>query len=429
MEHCGYFLDMRMGKCLIGIRRCKRWGVTGPKLIVTPYSAFDGWQEELLNENETTALELIGTRRQRLLTCLSINNGWHIINKEGYRGLPEISKIKWSAIIIDESRFLANPKTNQSKFYTKNFQDIPHKIIMTGTPDYHHRLDFFQQLYFLNRYILPYKNYWDFRNKAFHQCGYDFVLKKKHLNILEKALSDNCVFLRRSDVNIGRKKVYIERILPLPRKFRPTYKTLEDEYVLSYKEVEAKTIYAVSTYIWMMRLCGGFVEDSFQWSGKADEIIYLLDNELRGESVVIGCRFKNEINNLHHLINTNPTLQRAGIRATITHGDISKTKRRRNVNSFRRGMFTVLIAQHSVIAHGVDLKNASAIIHYSQPSGEEIRDQFDDRIITLSDEKTVLIIDILIKDTVDFDLRKSSIEHESERQTFERTIKRRQCIL
>jgi len=418
-----------MGKCLVSIRRIRRWKANVPILIVTPYSAFDGWQCELLEEFETEAIELIGTRKKRLQILtenIEKQSKWFMINIEGFRALPEIADIHWACILADESRFLANPKTEQSKFYTNNFRNVPYRIILSGTPDYHHSLDYYQQLKFLSRDLLPYKNYWDFRNKAFHQAGYDFILKKSHQELLQKVLSKYCVFLRRKDINIGRKKIYIKRVLTLPRKFRPVYKTLEDEYVLEYKNTSDKTIYAMNAYTWMMRLCSGFVKDKQEWLGKTNEIIYLLKNELLDEQIVIGCRFKNDINQLLININNNLDLQKKGIDATYVHGDITQKKRRQHIIDFKTGKHKVLITQHSIIAHGQDLKNATTIIHYSQPIGEEIRDQFDDRIITLSDEKTVLIIDILVKDTVDIDTRKAHIHHTGMRDIFENTIKRRQ---
>jgi len=429
LGHCSFFIDMRMGKCLIAIRRVKRWKIDGPILIITPYSAFDGWQTELPKENETEAIELTGTReerKQKLISGLEDGRKWFMINVEGHRALPEITGISWSVVIADESRFLHNPRTDQSKFYINGFDTVPHKICLSGTPDYHNKLDFYQQLYFLDRRLLPYKNYWDFRAKAFHACGYDFIIKKSQLTILEKVMAKNCLFLRRKDVKLGRKKIYRRRLLSLPRKLRPIYKSLEDEYVLEGNPTE-KTIYAVRAYTWMMRLCGGFLNEEYTWLGKVEEIKWLLKNELNNEQIVIGCRFKKEIDMLTELLNTDAELIKARISAVHVHGDLTRKKRRENLNAFRIGRYKILIAQHSIIAHGVDLKNATAIIHYSQPMGEEIRDQFDDRIITMSDEETVLIIDLLVKDTVDLDTRLSHIIHDGERGMFERTIKRRQA--
>lgn len=417
---------MRMGKCLIAIRRVKRWKVTGPKLIVTPYSAFDGWQEELRLEEEPAATELVGTVKQRLEKLNNMDDGWHIINVEGHRALPEIRDVDWSVAIADESRFLANPRTIQSKFYTRGFYHVERKMILTGTPDYHDRLDFYQQLYFLNRRLLPYRDYWDFRTRAFHQAGHDFIIKSDHLKTLERVLTENCYFLKRKDVKMGREKEYVRRVLPMPRRLRPVYKTLEDEYILEFNGIESKTIYAMRTHTWMMQLCGGFIEDRLEWPGKINEVMYLLKNDMAGEQVVVFCRFKTEIRALVEHINSDKALKRRGTSATLTHGELTQRKQRRNVDSFRSGDSRVLVAQPTVVAHGVDLKNATAVIYYSQPGGEETRDQSEDRIITLSDEETVLIVDILVRDTVDADARESHIVHEGARAMFERTIKRRQ---
>lgn len=422
VAHCAYFVDMRMGKCHIGIRRIRRWQVHGKKLIVCPNSAIDSWQEELCNHGENPAVELIGTYKKRhdLLEKIS-NNTWCIINKEGHRALPEIRLVNWEAVILDESRFIANAKSAVSKFYTKNFRNVPHRIIMTGTPDFKNKLDYFQQLYFMNNELLPYSNFWEFRNKACITVGYDYILKKKHSKILEKILKKNAVVMRRKDYDIGRKKVYIQKTLALPRKLRPAYNTLEDEFILEYKgDVLGKTIYAMRTHTWLMQMCGGFIDNKLVWDGKIKLLLEILTQELSDEQVVIFCRFKDEIHTLTEVLN------KAMPNSTVCmHGDLSRKQKAINKKVFISGVATYFVSQPSVVAHGVDLKNATAIIYYSQPPGEELRAQTEERIITLADEKTVLIIDILVKNSVDMDARDTYLNNETQRDMFERLIARR----
>jgi superfamily II DNA or RNA helicase len=246
-------------------------------------------------------------------------------------------------------------------------------------------------------------------------------MKQSHKLILKDILAKNTVIMRRTDYNLGRRKIYEKRTVILPRKLRPIYKTIEDEFILEYKKHFDKTIYAMRAFQWLARLCGGFVEDDFIWDGKLKLLKEVLTDELANEQVVVFCRFKSEINFIYSYLEK----YIADKMFTILYGDTPPKKRKQILNNFRNGNYAFLITS-SVIQYGVDLKNASAIIYYSQPNGEEARVQTEDRIITLSDEKTVLIIDLLVKNTVDSDIRTSHILHESERQLFERSIKRRQ---
>lgn len=428
---CGFYVDQRMGKCLLAIRRAKRWGIIGPKLIITKLSAFEGWQNELKNENQTTALELLGTARHRhklLYNPENPGNSWFIINVQGYRALLEISQINWGLVIADESRFLSDPQSEQSKFYTKHFKHVKHKIIMIGTPDYKDKLDFYQQLYFLNPTLLAYKNYWDFRDNAFYQHGYDFYMKEDHAKVFDKVMSDTCLFMSRSDYNIGRKKEYKERLLKLPRKLKPIYETLEEEYILEVEsqKVLEKTMYATQTHMWLMRLCGGFVNDNFIWLGKVKEVLYLLNHKIQDKQVLVVCRFTNENNMLLEQINNDSKLKRKGISATQIHGRLTRKKRKENIDAFRAGKHRVFVAQPTIIAHGVDLKNAEVIIVYSPPRGGEITDQVMDRLVTLDDNKVIIIYVILMKNTIDYDIWEKHIIGTTQRDVYYKTIKRRQ---
>jgi superfamily II DNA or RNA helicase len=431
-EHLGFFIDMRGGKTKLVIRRIKKWGCTGDKLIVCPESAIQSWIDELINEGEHPPIELTGTAKERKIKLYyKVSNfftKWFIINKEGHRALPEIKDINWDVIIFDESRYIANPKSQMSKFYVNNFRNVKHRIILTGTPDYNEKLDFYQQLRFLDYKSLPYKDYWHFRTKAFFQSGYDYVIKKKDAEILKNALNKYCYFLSRKDIPGGRTVEYIKRIIKMPRKLKKEYDVVENEFVLEKHDM--KTIFATEAHMWMMRMCGGMRRtrnDGFimEWHGKIDAVKELLDGDLKDDSAVIFCRFKAEVYSLYTLLSAHK------IKCDIYTGDQNKDLRRKIIAHFNSNKKpNVLIAHPAAISHGTDLSAATCIIFYSQPPGGELRDQSEKRIMTYADEKHMLIIDLLVKDSVDEDTRMGHLEGDSRRKIFERAVKRcrKHCI-
>ena len=65
LQHFALFLEMRLGKTIIAIRRIKTYQAE-KILIVCPLSAFYGWVEELKKEKQEAPIELTGTRKKRL---------------------------------------------------------------------------------------------------------------------------------------------------------------------------------------------------------------------------------------------------------------------------------------------------------------------------------------------------------------------------
>lgn len=422
-------MDMRTGKTLLTIRRVKRWGCKGMKIIFCPESAIQGWLDELKSEGYNNITEIKGSAKQRLQAMtvgIMSNCEWYVTNKEIHRSTPEIAGYGWDVVIFDESRFLANPKSKMSKFYVNNFRCVDHRIILTGTPDYKQKMDFYQQLRFLDYRILPYKDFWHFRMQAFFQSGYDWIIKKHHDNVLKNALNKNCIFIRREDIKGGRTQEYIKYVIKMPRKLRREYDTIEKEFV--YDKQDMKTIFATEAHIWMMRICGGMRRtrnDSFllEWDGKLKVLKELLSTDLKNESVVVFCRFKAEVYRLNNILTATYT-EKENLKSCSFTGDFKKDMRRKIIKEFNEKHIKILIAHPAAISHGTDLSAATCIIFYSQPNGGEIRDQSEKRIMTYADEKHMLIIDLLVKDTVDEDTRIGHLEGNSRREMFERAVKR-----
>lgn len=422
VRHPGFYIDMRLGKCLLTIRRVRRWHCEGPYLIICPDSAIQGWLDAIEEEIGLPPVEISGSRNHRLRILKNlIYNFWYVTNKECHRSTPEIKEIPWDVVVFDESRFIANPKSNMSKFYVENFRDVNHRIILTGTPDYRDSLDYYQQLRFLDYNSLPYKNFWDFRTTAFFHEGYDFILKKKHDLILKNALAKYTYIINRDDVEGGRTHEYIKHTFRLPRKLRKEYDTIEEEFI--FEKQDMKTIFATQAHIWLMRLCGGFINDKFVWDNKLKKLIELLKYDLKNEQVVVLCRFKREVYKLNNFFTRN-YIEKEKWKSCAFTGDIQKILRRKIIKNFNEKKLRVLFAHPAAISHGTDLSSATSIIFYSQPSGGEVRDQSEKRIFTMSDEKHTLIIDLLTKGTVDEDTRLGHINQESRREIFNRAVKR-----
>jgi SNF2 family DNA or RNA helicase len=426
VTHPALFLDMRLGKTLITIRRILSMGENAgvSTLIVAPYSALYGWRRELELEGvpPSDITELYGARDERYtLLCKGIP--FCLINKEGFLALPEIAQRHWDVVVCDESTFLKNPKSKVSKFFCHNFRNVYKRFILTGTPAPETELDLFQQLYFLDPSILGFKNYWEFRHAYFQETGmYDYTLMAEGRCFLQTRLKKYCYSLSRRDVGMDVRKIYERRLITLPPAVRKAYNTVEDEFILELKgKVIDSTIFAMEKFIWLRRICGGFYQGREVHNEKMKVLAELLTEELHNDQVVIWCAFIEELKNIGEM------LVKMKIPCDVVYGDVPPEERTRRMVGFQAGSSRVLICQPECFKHGTDLSCADTEIYYSSPLGLETRLQSEDRLVNISTKNPALIIDLLVYDSIEEEIYEALQRKETRQELVKRFMKRR-CI-
>lgn len=392
-------VDMRLGKSLVTLRRVKSYKAS-LNLIVAPVSAIYDWTKELEQEGEFDYCLLIGKRKKRL-QLLEEKHKWYILNTEGWQWIPEICEVSWNSLIFDESTAIRNPKAKITKFFCKYFRDVQHRFILTGTPNPETDLDFFCQFLFLDGGETLGKNFYHFRAKHFRPdwFGGNWKATKTGHKFITEAIGKRAFMLQRTDVKgIKGFKAYKTLTLELPEDLRETYRIAEEEFILEYKDIFVKSKYGVSKYNWLRQLTSGLIDGKLVWSGKLDLIVDLVQNQFKDEQVVIYADFIEEIEVLNSL------LLKAKVNTAILSGKVPKTDRLNIVRDFGRGLFRVILGQNLAVTFGTNLSTATAGIYLSRPLRSLVRRQTEERIVTPRKEELSLIYDILIENTVDFDI-------------------------
>jgi SNF2 family DNA or RNA helicase len=396
VKHPAWFVDPRLGKTLVAIRQCRMRSLERI-LIVAPYSALYGWQEQLALDGCES--EMITGDREKRLELLKKWKQFSLFNKEGFLVIPEIGSMPWDAVICDESTFLKSPQSQVSDFYTRNFRNIKMRAIMTGTPAPESELDYFQQLKFLNPNILGHKNYWNFRGTYFKKAINDdhlwFISKAGREN-LAQALAQNCFFLKRKEVHLGGEKIYQVRKAKLNNHDQKIYNKIEEDFVLALPgEKPQMTKWAMQRFIWMRRFTGGLINNQVVQGLKSDLLIELIDGEFFGEQLIIWCAFIEELQYVFGLLKSR--LHKVG----CIHGGIQKGQREQIRQSFQRKELQIIVLQPESFKHGTDLSAAETMIYYSSPLGLETREQTEDRFVDITKNDSLLVIDLAIEDTID----------------------------
>lgn len=418
------FMEMRLGKTLVIIRWSK-YVRLWKNLIVAPYSAIPGWIDELTLEGEDKygIVELTGMRDKRLRSFDESfdTNKWFLINKEGYLTLPEVadSCYHWDLITVDESTCIKSHDTQISKFYTDNFRKVPHRSILTGTPAPESELDYYMQCKFLDERIFDERDYWTFRNNNFGIVNFKTLISPRGSKYVPERLAKHCFFMSRRDVHLGGLKIYEKRFVQMPPQIREVYNKISREFLLEYAgEIRDVTVYAPTLYTWMRRLFGGFIDGSFVFNQKLTELIYLLKSELKGQQIVIGCKFTEEIEFI------SDELSKLGYRVGTIYGKIPQLDRVVIYRSFQSGAIDLLVVQPECFKYSVNLSCASVVAFYSTPESGETRRQFEDRVIDLGKMDSCLVLDFVVQDTVEEDILDNLVRKEGNQEMMKKMVQR-----
>ncbi len=405
-DHPALFMEMRLGKTLIVIRRCLLYKPRNPSmglriLIIAPSSALPSWELELKKERQRDLVYLLGPREKRL-ELLGEGHRWNLMNKEGWMVIPEIEDEEFDAVVVDESTIIKNIRAGITRFMVYRFEDVPHRWALSGLPNPEDDMEYWSQIAWVNGgHAFGADNFYQWRNRWFNQPAYGYgyiplpgVLKEIHESVGERAF-----VMTRAQAGMEVSKVYERRWLDLPTKLRRSYDTAEREFVLEYGErFHKSTFHRLVTSTWKRQMCDGFLDGRMVWNGKVKELVYLMREPLERQSVVVWFAYNAGLRKAYR------ALRKAKISAEMLTGKVRMRDRSKIQRRFQRGRFRVLCAQIKCADRGVDLSRASTAVYFSNSSSCEARVQTEDRIADVDKNETLLYIDLVVRNTVDSDM-------------------------
>jgi SNF2 family DNA or RNA helicase len=424
-QHPALFVDMRLGKTLVAVRKIKTYAKCNSVLIVAPYSAFDGWRKTLKAEYEGIPIELTEPASDAgwQLTLRFPMNKWFLINHSGFLRIPELGMYPWDVVVIDESTCLKAYTSKISKYFAKNFRNVKHRWVLTGLPDPESELDYFQQLKFLNPNVLG----WDvrrFKMRYFVQTEHhQLFITTRGKKLLTDRLAKHCFFMSRKDAGYDIEKIYKRRIVKMPSEIKDIYDKIVDEFILETDEHFRMTKYAVTKFGWLRELCCGMVyknetDKELIWPGKLELLEELVEGELKKTPLVIWCRYINDILNIQEKFSDK--------KLGIIYGKVKKPDRTKLINKFQNGKLDWLVIQPTTERFGADMSLTSTCIYYSTPLGLETRVQTEDRIIDIGKTESSLIIDLVVENSIEEKILKQLFKKNSRQETMKNIIKEMQ---
>ena len=490
------FWQMRVGKSPTTI-----WWLLNHKpqprrvLIVCPKSVIVSWKEELSDLNIShlilnTKNKAIHEGWANLDSSVPYNIQekvqtysnffpfpWFITNYECLTANNiTLHKQPWDAIILDESTKIMNPSTRISNLLCdpKNFPlsspsyyfqstflssdpSIPSKLqlraCLAGKPNPESDLNFFQQFKFLYGGMGKIKNYWEFR-KAFFRTGTQrrsskYIPKVGTTRAIARYLERNAYILTRKQLGNELPSTYEKRFVELPPHFRRIYDEFEKNWYSDFlhqllkdglqgqSPAQLETKFATVAQNYLHQLACGFPKKGISSPHKINEVIKLLQGELKGEKVVIWCRYLNDIAALKNKINNLWLKDKLPTQATILKGGMTTADVEYSLKKFRLTEkmesdcsilpANYMICQVNKASMGMDLSAANTQIFFSRSWSHLVNEQAKDRLIHPAKSETqqgILTLDIIAENTVDEDLYHALLEKKANSSIFKWFLKR-----
>jgi SNF2 family DNA or RNA helicase len=408
------FMEMRLGKSMVAIRWAKHHEC--PRvLVVVPNESMYTWRTELILEGvDASDIYLLeGSGLDKLAVAEEIDTGWAIVNYEAIRTMKKkvlgktkvydagvgILKLPWSAILLDESTAIRTPKSSTAKTLLRHAGHIPYRALMSGLPNPHSELDYFNQMAFLHGDFLGFHNYWHFREKLYTPDvrGWTWYPKKDTSERVRKEVHAKAFILSRKDAGINKTITRDRRYVTMTPKQRRMYRSIEKDF--SYNETE--TVWAPVQHTWLARVAGGFSPDKDNPEllnpGKINIILNLLDSDLKKEQLVVWFRFNAELDAMAE------RLKQEEITYRWMKGGMDKAVREQYRQDFQSGKAQVILMQMANGRFSIDLSASSTAIYYSNVYDWEMRAQTQDRIVNIRKTDPLLLMDLITRDTVDED--------------------------
>lgn len=391
-EHVGLFMEMRLGKSLVAIRRARELGLARV-LVLAPLTTLGSWKRELEAE-EAPAHLVLGAKVARDRIVDGAGPGWYLLNYEGLRAHPKLAAADWDMVVADESTRIRNPQALTSKVCVRAFRHVRHRLLLSGNPAPESPLDYFQQFAFARGEFMGFDSYWRWRQANFQSDwnGWSWYLNPRGSQRLQLALREHALAMSRRSVHIGNAKVYEQRDVAqtVPQR------RLTAEITKDLTAGDLSTKYIITKMVWLARVAGGFHPDGTLLSpAKTREIVSLLDAELRGEQVVVWFRFNDELRY------TAAALRKAGHRVGEMTGLLKRDARERVLEDFWAGRTRVLCCQVKLGRYGLNLSCASTAIYYSNTYDAEDRTQSEDRVVHPTKSEPALVVDLVTQASID----------------------------
>lgn len=385
----GYFLDMGLGKTFVGSEKLIGMNLTqGKSILICQKSKIADWRSHFADyyRNDISAYDLSDKKQYAdfIENPVGFRYQLGIINYELVFRRPDLLKIHFITMMLDESSMITNPTAKRTKFIHKMNAD--NVILLSGTPTGGKYEKLWSQLRLLGWNIskeLFFKQYvvqeWIEDGSGFripHIVGYKNVDRLKN-----KLAEHGCIFMKTEEVFDLPEKITVPVMVNNTKEFRYFMRnsivTLPDGTELIGDTALNKRLYA-------RQLCGQYN------TAKMTAFQNLVEST--DDRLIVFYNFNEELFRMKVVVET---LEKP---ISIVNGST------KDLDAYENKTDSVTFVQYQAGAKGLNLQKANKIIYFTLPQGSEDFEQSMKRIHRIGQKNNCFYYLLMVKNSVEEDI-------------------------
>lgn len=370
-------------------------------LVVCPTSLVYNWQDEFQKfapHMETCIIK--GSPEEREEQISNLNEVDVCITSYPLlrRDIEWYDSIEFHTLFIDEAQFIKNANSLNAKSVKKI--NALHRFALTGTPienslwELWSIFDFILPSYlmshskFAERYEKPIMKNQD--EDALEDLGKHirpFILRRMKRDVL-KELPEKIETKMVCELTEQQRKIYLSYL-----------ENIRGNLFQTDTETEKKSMEILAALTRLRQICchpSTFIEQYKGGSGKLELLLELLENTLEnGHRVLIFSQFTSML----QLIEAE--LKKEEIDYFYLEGSTKTEVRKEYITKFNQGERSVFLISLKAGGTGLNLTGADTVIHYDPWWNPAVEDQATDRAYRIGQNKSVQVIKLIAKDTIE----------------------------
>lgn len=385
----GYFLDMGLGKTFVGSEKLIGMNLTqGKSILICQKSKIADWRSHFADYYRTDISAYDLSDKKQYADFIENPVGFRyqlgIINYELVFRRPDLLKIHFITMMLDESSMITNPTAKRTKFIHK--LNVDNVILLSGTPTGGKYEKLWSQLRLLGWNIskeLFFKQYvvqeWIEDGSGFripHIVGY------KNVDRLKGKLAEHgCIFMKTEEVFDIPEKITVPVMVSNTKEFRYFMRnsivTLPDGTELIGDTALNKRLYA-------RQLCGQY--------STAKMTAFQNLAESTDDRLIVFYNFNEELFRMKAVVET---LEKP---ISIVNGST------KDLDAYENQTDSVTFVQYQAGAKGLNLQKANKIIYYTLPQSSEDFEQSMKRIHRIGQKNNCFYYLLMVKNSVEEDI-------------------------
>lgn len=395
--------EMGLGKTLQTIAFIASERSDKPSLVVAPTSLIYNWYREVEKfAPQLKALVITGSPAERETLIGNIDSYDMVITSYPLirRDIEKYKEISFKYCILDEAQHIKNP-ISQNSYAVKSIKAEGY-FALTGTP----LENSLTELWSIFDFIMP--GYLFNHHKFMERYEIPIVREEnqevlatlnKHINpfILRRLKQDVIAELPPKiehklvvDMTEEQKKLYTAYMIS-------ARETIETEYL--FEGVNRNKLQIIALLTRLRQICCDpmvFVDNYQGDSGKLQALDELLDEVLEQKHrVLLFSQFTSVLKNIAARLNNK------GIAYHYLDGNTPAEERNDLVNDFNGGSKNIFLISLKAGGTGLNLTGADIVIHFDPWWNPAVEQQATDRAHRIGQEKTVQVIKLIAKDTIE----------------------------